>query len=117
PALPAEGREGAAEASRTMQDSFAAFLAWVDSLSAFGLDGGDLTEVGLKSGNLVVDDRRNGQHSRFENIHLSLTRPRAGALEFVVGSEDATRPWLVLASIKPGSEGDRVVDLERREAW
>jgi len=35
----------------------------VDSLGAFGLDGGDLTEVGLKSGNLVVDDHRNGQQS------------------------------------------------------
>jgi hypothetical protein len=87
----------------------------VDSLSAFGLDGGDLTEVGLKSGNLVVDDRRNGQQSRFENIHLSLTRPRAGALEFELGSEDTARPWLVLASIKPGSDGARTVDLEARK--
>src|SRR5215469_13929929 len=116
--LPAlDGREaaGMAETSRSMQDSFAAFLAWVDSLGAFGLDGGDLTEVGLKSGNLVVDDRRNGQQSRFENIHLSLTRPRAGTLEFELGSEDATRPWLLLASIKPGSDGLRMVDLEARK--
>jgi len=107
--------DGAAEGSRSLQESFAAFLTWVDSLSAFGLDGGDLTEVGLKSGNLVVDDRRNGQQSRFENIRLSLTRPRAGALEFELGSEDATRPWLVLASIKPGSGGARTVDLEARK--
>src|SRR5215467_8265537 len=112
-----EGREGdgTAEGSRSLQENFAAFLAWVDSLGAFGLDGGDLTEVGLKSGNLVVDDHRNGQQSRFENIHLSLTRPRAGALEFELGSEDATRPWLVLASIKPGSDGARTVDLEARK--
>jgi Protein of unknown function len=109
-----EGREGA-EASRGLTDHFAAFLAWMDSLSAFGLDGGELMEVGLKSGNLVVDDRRNGHQSRFENIHLSLTRPRAGALEFELGSEDATHPWLVLASMKPGSDGARSVDLEARK--
>jgi Protein of unknown function len=107
--------DGAAEGSRSLQENFAAFLTWVDSLGAFGLDGGDLTEVGLKSGNLVVDDHRNGQQSRFENIHLSLTRPRAGALEFELGSEDSTRPWLVLASIKPGSDGARTVDLEARK--
>jgi AsmA-like C-terminal region/Protein of unknown function len=117
PPLAGEGREGASavEPSRSSQESLAAFLTWVDSLSAFGLDGGDLTEVGLKSGNLVVDDRRNGQQSRFENIHLSLTRPRAGELEFELGSEDATRPWLVLASIKPGSDGARLVDVEARK--
>src|SRR5258708_1698193 len=107
--------DSAADGSRSLQENFAAFLAWVDSLGAFGLDGGDLTEVGLKSGNLVVDDHRNGQQSRFENIHLSLTRPRAGALEFELGSEDSTRPWLVLASIKPGSDGARTVDLEARK--
>jgi len=115
--LAGEGRDGAAaaEAGRSMQESLAGFLAWIDSLSAFGLDGGDLTEVGLKSGNLVVDDLRNGQQSRFENIHLSLTRPSAGALDFRLGSEDATRPWLVLASIKPGSDGGHMVDLEARK--
>src|SRR5215472_15030859 len=115
PSLAGDGREGADVATRSPQESFAAFLAWVDSLSAFGLDGGDLTEVGLKSGNLVVDDRRNGQQSRFENIRLSLTRPRAGALEFQLGSEDATRPWLLVASLKPGSDGARLVDLEARK--
>ena len=107
--------DNAAESSRSLQEGFAAFLAWVDSLGAFGLDGGDLTEVGLKSGNLVVDDRRNGRHSRFENIHLSVTRPRAGALDFELGSEDATRPWLLIASIKPDSDGVRKVDLEARK--
>jgi hypothetical protein len=114
PPVAGEGGEGA-EGSRSLQGTFAAFLAWVDSLSAFGLDGGDLTEIGLKSGNLVVDDRRNGQQSRFENIHLSLTRPSVGALEFTLGSEDTNRPWLVLASIKPAGDGARMIDLEARK--
>jgi Protein of unknown function len=111
----APGADRPAEVKRSPQESFAAFLAWVDSLGALGLDGGDLTEVGLKSGNLLVDDRRNGQQSRFENIHLSLTRPRAGTIEFQLGSEDAARPWLLVASLKPGSNGNRNVDLEARK--
>lgn len=96
-------------------DGLAALLAWIDSLTAFGLDGGELTEVGLKSGNLLVDDRRNGQQSRFENIHLILTRPDAGQLEFEIGSDDPSHPWLLLAAVKPGSNGNRVVDFEARQ--
>ncbi len=103
------------EQKRSMQENVAAFLSWVDSLGALGLDGGDLTEVGLKSGNLVVDDRRNGHQSRFENIHLSVTRPHAGVLEFQLGSEDAARPWLLVASLKPGAHGTRTVDLDARQ--
>jgi hypothetical protein len=112
---PAATGSGAADAGPSLQESLAAFLAWVDSLRALGLDGGELTEVGLKSGNLVVDDKRNGQQSRFENIRLSLTRPGAGELEFELASEDANHPWLVLASIKPGAGGARVIDLEARQ--
>jgi len=114
-AVAANNNDGATESRLSVPECFAAFLSWVDSLGAFGLDGGDLTEVGLKSGNLVVDDRRNGRQSRFENIHLSLTRPRAGAVEFQLGSEDAAHPWLVVASVKPGSDGARTVDLEARK--
>jgi hypothetical protein len=113
--VPPAATGGAADAGRGLREGLAAFLAWVDSLSAFGLDGGELTEVGLKSGNLVVDDKRNGQQSRFENIRLSLTRPEAGQLVFELASEDASHPWLVLASVKPGDSGARVVDLEVRE--
>jgi hypothetical protein len=112
---PAPEIDRAGEPKRGIQENFAAFLAWVDSLGAFGLDGGDLTEVGLKSGNLTVDDRRNGQQSRFENIHLSLTRPSAGALEVELGSENAVRPWQLTASVKPGGLGVHSVDLEARE--
>ena len=120
PVQPAAGgtrsaSERSAEPKRSVQEGFAAFLAWIDSLGGLGLDGADLAEVGLKSGNLVVDDRRNGQQSRFENIHLSLTRPRAGVLEFELGSEDATRPWQLTASVKPAGYGLRSVDLDARK--
>jgi Protein of unknown function len=115
PAPPIAHNDNAIESNHSLQENFAGFLAWIDSLGALGLDGGDLTEVGLKSGNLVVDDRRNGRQTRFENIHLSLTRPSAGTLEFQLGSEDANRPWLLVASLKPGSDGARMVDLEARK--
>jgi Protein of unknown function len=97
---------------RSMQENFAAFLGWLDSLGALGLDGGELTEIGLKSGNLVVDDLRNGHQSKFENIHLSLTRPHAGELDFKLGSEEASRPWLVQAAVKPAGGGARDVTLD-----
>ena len=74
-----ESRSG--DKTRTPQENFASFLGWLDSLGALGLDGGDLTEIGLKSGNLVVDDVRSGHQSKFENIRLSLTRPHSGELE------------------------------------
>ena len=99
---------------RSLQEGFASFLAWLDSLGALGLDGGDLTEIGLKSGNLVVDDVRTGHQSKFENIHLSLTRPHSGELEFALGSEDASRPWLVQANIMPIGGGVRAVSFDAR---
>ncbi len=57
---------------------------------------------------------RNGHQSKFENIHLSLTRPHAGELDFKLGSEDASRPWLVQASVKPAGHGAREVSLDAR---
>ena len=67
PAMPAvdAGRGGD---KRSMQENFAALLGWLDSLGAFGLDGGELTEIGLKSGNLVVDDQRNGHQSDRKSV-------------------------------------------------
>ena len=96
-------------------NSFAALLAWIDSLGTLGLDGGDLTEVGLKSGNLVVDDLRTGRQSRFENIHLSLTRPHPGELSVTLGSQEADKPWVIVAAIKPSGEGSRAVRIEARK--
>ena len=95
-------------------DNFAALLAWIDSLSQLGLDGYDLTEIGLKSGSLVVDDRRNGKQSNFQKINLSLTRPQAGEMIFSVGSDSAERPWTMLAGVKPIGQGRRAVSIEAR---
>jgi hypothetical protein len=94
---------------------FAALLGWIDSLGTVGLDGGDLTEVGLKSGNLVVEDSRNGRRTRFENIHLSLTRPNPGELLVTLGSQKPDRPWVLVAAVKPIRSGSRIVRLEARQ--
>jgi hypothetical protein len=96
-------------------DGLAAFLAWIDSLSNLGLDGYDLTEIGLKSGTLTVDDQRNGRQSNFQKINLSLTRPQAGEIIFSLGSDSAEKPWSLLAGIKPNGQGRRVVSLEARK--
>ncbi len=106
---------GAVPGASDFGAGFAALLAWIDSLGTVGLDGGHLTQLGLKSGNLVVDDLRNGRQSRLENIHFSLTRPEPGELSVTLGSKDPSRPWVIVAAVKPTSEGARAVRLEARK--
>jgi hypothetical protein len=113
PAAPAAPQTGTP--ARSGAANFAAILAWLDSLSALGLDGHDLTEIGLKSGNLIVEDLRNGQHSKFEKIDLSLTRPQAGEVVLRLGSDNAERPWALLAGIKPTTGGRRAISIEARK--
>jgi Protein of unknown function len=104
-----------AATARSGLPDFAALLAWIESLDARGLDGRDLTEVGLKGGNLTVDDQRNGKQWTFTNIDLSVTRPKDGGIAVTVGSEAAERPWLVRATMTPGRHGRRVLDIETQK--
>jgi len=99
-------------AARNMIPDFAALLAWIDGLSANGLDGRDLSEIGLKNGNLTVDDQRNGKQWTFHDISLSLNRPTAGGVALTVSSEASDRPWLVRAAITPSERGNRIIDIE-----
>ncbi len=94
---------------------FAALLAWIESLDASGLDGRDLSEVGLKGGNLTVDDQRSGKQWTFTNIDLSVTRPKGGGIAFTVGSEGAERPWLMRATMTPTQHGRRIIDIETQK--
>src|SRR5439155_6149269 len=89
---------------------FAVMLAWIESLDASGLDGRDLAEIGLKGGNLTVDDQRNGKQWTFTNIDLSATRPKGGGIAVALGSEGVERPWLMRATMTPGQPGHRIVD-------
>ena len=94
---------------------FAALLAWIESLDAAGLDGRDLTEIGLKGGNLTVDDQRNGKQWTFTNIDLSVTRPKDGGIAITLGSESVERPWQMRAAMTPGPQGHRVIDVETQK--
>jgi hypothetical protein len=67
-----------APAPESTQSGLLAGLDWLDSLSLTGLDGQNLNEIGLKNGNLVVDDQQRGNKWTFENISLSLRRPSGG---------------------------------------
>ena len=103
-AAPSTVRNGASD--------LAALLAWIVSLDAGGLDGRDLTEVGLKGGNLTVDDQRNGKQWTFANIDLSVKRPKGGGIAVALGSESVERPWQMRATITPGRQGNRIIDFE-----
>ncbi|HVQ72357.1 MAG TPA: hypothetical protein VMT08_33140, partial [Bradyrhizobium sp.] len=94
----------------TTQNGLLAGLDWLDSLSLTGLDGQNLNEIGLKNGNLVVDDQQRGNKWTFENISLSMRRPRGGGVAVSLGEEGA-RPWSLKVVIGPPQNGVRSVDL------
>jgi len=85
-------------------------LDWLDSLSMTGLDGQNLNEIGLKNGNLIVDDQQRGSKWSFENITLSLRRPSRGGVTLSLGEEGA-HPWSLRATIGPTENGVRSVDI------
>ncbi len=66
---------------------FAALLAWIESLDASGLDGRDLSELGLKGGNLTVDDQRNGKQWTFTEYQSQRDAPEGRRRRLTIGSE------------------------------
>ena len=96
-------------------DGLAALLSWIDGIGESGLDGHELRELGLKNGNLTVDDERSGKRWTFKDITLSMERPHGGGLVVTVGSDNRERPWGLTASIKPTRNGIRRVELEARK--
>jgi hypothetical protein len=92
------------------QNGLLAGLDWLDSLSLSGLDGQNLNEIGLKNGNLVVDDQQRGNKWTFENISLSLRRPSGGGVALSFGEEGA-RPWSLRVTVGPQANGVRSVDI------
>jgi hypothetical protein len=107
PAAPATGRSSVPD--------LAALIAWIESLDASGLDGRDLTEIGLQGGNLTVDDQRNGKQWTFTNIDLSVTRPKGGGIAVALGSHSLERPWHLRAAMTPGQYGHRIIDIETQK--
>ena len=85
-------------------------LDWLDSLSLTGLDGQNLNEIGLKNGNLIVDDQQRGNKWNFENISLSLRRPSGGGVALSVG-EEGSHAWSLRVLVGPPANGVRSVDI------
>jgi hypothetical protein len=95
------------------RDSVSGLLAgldWLDSLSLTGLDGQNLNEIGLKNGNLSIDDQQRGNKWNFDNINLSLRRPSGGGVALSVG-EDGSHPWSLRVSVGAPANGVRSVDI------
>lgn len=95
------------------RDVFAALLSWLDGIGETGLDGHDLHELGLKNGNLTVDDERTGKHWTFKDISLSVERTHGG-VEVTVGSDNPAAPWALVAAVTPTRQGYRKIELEAR---
>ncbi|SEB86287.1 DUF3971 domain-containing protein [Bradyrhizobium erythrophlei] len=111
-ALPPVASGGpSAAAPDSAQSGLLAGLDWLDSLSMTGLDGQNLNEIGLKNGNLVVDDQQRGNKWSFENISLSLRRPSGGGVALSFG-EDGAKPWSVRVLVGPQQNGVRSVDIK-----
>ena len=99
--------------SRRARDVFAGLLSWIDGISQSGLDGHDLRELGLKNGNLTVDDERTGKHWTFQDINLSVEKAHGG-IEVSVGSDNPARPWGLVAAVTPTRQGYRRIQIEAR---
>jgi len=93
----------------------AALFSWIDGIGETGLDGHELRELGLKNGNLTVDDERTGKHWTFQDITVTLERPHGGGVVLSVGSDNPKRRWALAASIKPTRKGYRTIELEGRQ--
>ena len=107
---PAPAQGATATVPDTTQNGLLAGLDWLDSLSLTGLDGQNLNEIGLKNGNLVVDDQQRGNKWTFDNISLSMRRPSGGGVAVSLGEEGA-RPWSLKVVVGPQQNGVRSVDL------
>src|SRR3954453_4792403 len=105
-AAPAQG----ATAPDATPNGLLAGLDWLDSLSLTGLDGQNLNEIGLKNGNLTVDDQQRGNKWNFDNITLSLRRPSGGGVALSVG-EEGKHAWSLHVAVGPAANGVRSVDI------
>ena len=96
------------------QNGLLAGLDWLDSLSLTGLDGQNLNEIGLKNGNLIVDDQQRGNKWSFDNISLSLRRPSSGGVALSLG-EEGKRPWSLRVSGRAARQRRAVGRYPRRQ--
>ena len=90
-------------------------MAWIDRFAKADAENEILGELGLKDGNLIVDDRRNGKTWTFEQINFSLNRYGRGGIIFNLGSENEERPWRLSAAVVPSGYQKRSVQIDARQ--
>lgn len=112
---PAPAEQGADGVIPNGAERFVAFVGWVDRLSALGLDGDGLGEIGLKDGTLKVDDLRTDKHWTFDKINFSVNRFGGGAIAVTLGSDNEERPWLLTAAVRPSGFQRRNIQIEARK--
>jgi hypothetical protein len=114
PAVPAQTGPVSPAQGQTLEatgaDRFVAFVSWLDRLSATGLDGQGLGEIGLKDGVLKVDDLRTDKHWTFEHINFSIDRP-GGGIGVRLSSDDEKRPWSLVAAMRQSGVQRRAVRI------
>lgn len=110
-----EEQSSPSPATPTGTERFVAFVGWLDRLSALGLDGEGLGEIGLKDGQLNVDDLRTGKHWTFDKINFSVNRFGGGAIAVNLGSDHETRPWSMTATVRPSGFQRRQIQIEARK--
>jgi hypothetical protein len=110
PSPPAAPSTPTGTAPENTQSGLLAGLDWLDSLSLTGLDGQNLNEIGLKNGSLIIDDQQRGNKWNFENISLSLRRPRGGGVALSVG-EEGSHAWSLQVVVGSPANGVRSVDI------
>src|SRR5262249_18871017 len=59
--------------------------------------------------------RRSGKYLTFDNINLTLTRPKEGGIAFGINSNGADGPWSLTATVSPRSDGRRAVEAVVRD--
>ncbi len=110
PSAPSSSAITAPTGPDSTQSGLLAGLDWLDSLSLTGLDGQNLNEIGLKNGNLIVDDQQRGNKWNFQNITLSLRRPSGGGVALSLG-EEGRHAWSLRVAVGPQANGVRSVDI------
>lgn len=93
----------------------AALAALAEQFDHGGLDGGNLSEIGLKDGIVVIRNEASGREWTFDDIDLSLSRPPEGGITFDVKAGGMDGPWSARATIGALVDGQRELALEVRD--